>query len=396
MPKQVRGKKFSIGFVVLAILLAFLAGNRLQFVGDWFFAPYTNPNNTDLARNLDFAEAKEVYKHLKQRFDGDLDMAVLQAGLSKGLVEATGDVHSVYLTAEEAAEFQDDLNGTFDGIGAELGRKNGALVVIAPLNGSPAQQAGIRAGDIISKINDKDAGQLSLSEAVAQIRGDEGTRVTLALVRSGKPLEVTVTRAQISVPSVEYEILDGNIGYLQISRFGNDTAELAREAAIEFKNKQVDKIILDVRNNGGGLLDSPVQIAGLWLDNKIIAQQRSGGRTTSELRSGNNPVLEGTEVIVLINEGSASASEILAGALHDHGVAKLVGETSFGKGSVQEIITLRSGAQLKLTTARWFTPKGKNIDEAGIQPSITVKLTDEDFENNRDPQKDRAMRELQR
>lgn len=394
MLKQIASKKFSIGFVTLAILLAFVAGNRLQFVGDWFFAPYTNPNNTNLARTLNHDEIKEIYDLLKKRFDGDLDMADLQAGLARGLVDATGDPHTAYLTAEEAAELQDDLNGTFSGIGAELGRRNGSVVVVSPLNGSPAQKAGIRAGDVISEIDGEDASQLSLDEVVSKIRGKEGTRVKLGLLRDQKPVILTITRANISVPSVESEILAGNVGYLQISRFGNDTAELAREAAIEFKDRNVRKIIVDVRNNGGGLLDSPVQIAGLWLDNKVVAEQKSGGRTTSELRSGSNPILEGTEVIVLINEGSASASEILAGALHDHGVARLLGETSFGKGSVQEIIDLRSGAQLKLTTARWFTPKGKNIDKDGIKPNIAVELTEEDFEQDRDPQKDRALREL--
>lgn len=394
MLKQIASKKFSIGFVTLAILLAFVAGNRLQFVGDWFFAPYTNPNNTNLARTLNHDEIKEIYDLLKKRFDGDLDMADLQAGLARGLVDATGDPHTAYLTAEEAAELQDDLNGTFSGIGAELGRRNGSVVVVSPLNGSPAQKAGIRAGDVISEIDGEDASQLSLDEVVSKIRGEKGTRVKLGLLRDQKPVILTITRANISVPSVESEILAGNVGYLQISRFGNDTAELAREAAIEFKDRNVRKIIVDVRNNGGGLLDSPVQIAGLWLDNKVVAEQKSGGRTTSELRSGSNPILEGTEVIVLINEGSASASEILAGALHDHGVARLLGETSFGKGSVQEIIDLRSGAQLKLTTARWFTPKGKNIDKDGIKPNIAVELTEEDFEQDRDPQKDRALREL--
>lgn len=394
MLKQIASKKFSIGFVTLAILLAFVAGNRLQFVGDWFFAPYTNPNNTNLARTLNHDEIKEIYDLLKKRFDGDLDMADLQAGLARGLVDATGDPHTAYLTAEEAAELQDDLNGTFSGIGAELGRRNGSVVVVSPLNGSPAQKAGIRAGDVISEIDGEDASQLSLDEVVSKIRGEEGTRVKLGLLRDQKPVILTITRANISVPSVESEILAGNVGYLQISRFGNDTAELAREAAIEFKDRNVRKIIVDVRNNGGGLLDSPVQIAGLWLDSKVVAEQKSGGRITSELRSGSNPILEGTEVIVLINEGSASASEILAGALHDHGVARLLGETSFGKGSVQEIIDLRSGAQLKLTTARWFTPKGKNIDKDGIKPNIAVELTEEDFEQDRDPQKDRALREL--
>lgn len=379
---------------MLAVILAFVAGNRLTFVGDWFFAPYTNPNNTNLARTLNYDEVKEVYNYLKNRFDGELKMDELQAGLSRGLVAATGDPHSVYWTTEEADEFQADLDGRFSGIGAELGRRNGNLVVISPLNGSPAEKAGVRSGDVIHRVDDADARELSLDEAVSKIRGEKGTKVRLGLLRSQNPLEITITRDDITVASVEHEILDGAIGYIKISRFGEDTADLARQAADEFVARNVRKIIVDVRNNGGGLLDSPVKIAGLWLDNKVVAEQKSGGRTTSELRSNGNPILEGLETVVLVNEGSASASEILAGALHDHGVAKLIGETSFGKGSVQEIINLRSGAQLKLTTAHWFTPNGKNIDKDGIKPDITVERSDEDYENDRDPQKSRAIREL--
>ena len=232
---------------------------------------------------------------------------------------------------------------------------------------------------------------MDVDKAVGKIRGESGTEVKLSLIRDGSPVEVAITRANITVPSVKSEIIDGTIGYLQITRFSDDTAELANQAANDFKAKNVKGIVVDVRNNGGGLLDAAVKVAGLWLDNKVVVEEREGGKTKSSLKTDSSPLLAGIPTTMLINEGSASASEILAGALHDHGVAKLVGEKSFGKGSVQELIDLPNGAKLKVTVARWYTPKGKNIDKEGISPDEEVKLTTEDFNANRDPKKDRAV-----
>lgn len=392
---QKRRQRVSYGFLIVAVLLAFVAGIRLQALGDYFFAPYANNNNQGLGR-LDFSEVEEIYDLLKQKYDGKLDVNKLQDGMQRGLVEAAGDPYTVFLSEEEAAEFQGELDGTFSGIGAELGRRNDKLVVIAPIEGSPARTAGLRAGDVILEINDEDASGFSVDTAVGKIRGEAGTDVKLGLLRGANPIEVTITRAQITVPSVKSEILDGNIGYLQISRFSDDTAELASKAATEFKAKNVRGVVVDVRNNGGGLLDASVKVAGLWLDNKVVVQEKQGERTIASLRTGNNPPLAGIPTTLLINEGSASASEILAGALRDHDAAKLVGKKSFGKGSVQELIDLPSGGKLKITVARWFTPNGKNIDKEGIKPDIEVELTDEDFNANRDPQKDRAVGEVRR
>jgi len=396
-PEQKRPKKsVSVGFLMLAILLAFVAGNRFQFIGDWFFAPYTNNANSSLSRNIDYSSVEEVYDLLKKKFDGKLEVSELEAGLKKGLVDAAGDPYTVYLSPEEAKEFSQDLNGTFSGIGAELGKRDGKLLIIAPLSGSPAEEASLRPNDQIVTIDGEDATNISIDEAVSQIRGDIGTEVTLGIVRNGNPpKDFKITRAQINVPSVESEILEGNIGYLKLTRFDDTTAGLAKEAANEFKQKNVKGVILDVRNNGGGLLSSSVDVAGLWLDEKVVVQEKRGDKVVSSLKTDSNPVLGNMPTIVLINGGSASASEILAGALHDHEAATLLGEKTFGKGSVQELLDLSDGGKLKVTVARWFTPNGKNIDEEGIKPDETVKLTDKDFNNDRDPQKDAALKQLQ-
>lgn len=388
-------KKVSVSLLILAVLFSFLAGNRLQSFGDYFFAPYANTKNQGLQENLDFTTTEKVFDLLKQKFDGELDMQALQDGLNRGLVQATGDSYTTYLSAKEAAEFADDLKGTFSGIGAELGKRDSKLTIITPLEGSPAQAAGVRAGDVVARINGEESIDLSVDAAVAKIRGEAGTEVTLTLLRGGETLEKKITRAQINVPSVKHEVLEGNIGYIQITRFGEDTADLARKAAVDLKSRQVKGIIVDVRNNGGGLLDSAVKIAGLWLDNKVVVEERVNGKTETALKTGTNPILADIPTKLLINEGSASASEILAGALHDHGVATLIGEKTFGKGSVQELIDLPDGAQLKITVAHWYTPNGVNVDKEGIKPDIEVGLSPEDFEQNRDPQKDRARQELQ-
>ena len=389
--KKKRSGKISVGVFALSLVLAFVAGNRMQTIGDYFFAPYTNKGNQVLSQNIDFGQVEKTYDILKTKFDGKLDSAKLQDGLQKGLVDAAGDPYTVFLSQKEAEEFNSDLNGEFSGIGAELGKRDQKLVVMAPLEGQPAKKAGVRAGDIIAKIGDEETTNFTIDQAVNKIRGKAGTDIKLSLIRGDELIELTITRASISIPSVKSEILEGNIGYLQLSRFSDDTTELATKAAQDFKAKKVKGIVLDVRNNGGGLLSTAVDVSSLWLNDKVVVSEKEGGKTTNVLRTGNSPILEGIPTKMLINEGSASASEILAGALRDNGAAELVGTKSFGKGSVQELVDLPGGAKLKVTVARWFTPKDKNIDKAGIEPSVKVELTPEDFKQDKDPQKAKAI-----
>ncbi|MBP7837378.1 S41 family peptidase, partial [Candidatus Saccharibacteria bacterium] len=332
--KKKRSGKISVGVFALSLVLAFVAGNRMQTIGDYFFAPYTNKGNQVLSQNIDFGQVEKTYDILKTKFDGKLDSAKLQDGLQKGLVDAAGDPYTVFLSQKEAEEFNSDLNGEFSGIGAELGKRDQKLVVMAPLEGQPAKKAGVRAGDIIAKIGDEETTNFTIDQAVNKIRGKAGTDIKLSLIRGDELIELTITRASISIPSVKSEILEGNIGYLQLSRFSDDTTELATKAAQDFKAKNVKGIVLDVRNNGGGLLSTAVDVSSLWLNDKIVVSEKEGGKTTNVLRTGNNPILEGIPTKMLINEGSASASEILAGALRDNGAAELVGTKSFGKGSV--------------------------------------------------------------
>ncbi len=377
----------------VAVLLIFTAGLGVGN-GSIQFGAVKNTQNKDLPADLDYSSVESMYDALKANYDGDLDVQKLLDGMKTGLAEASGDPYTIYLNSKDADEFNKQLNGTFSGIGAELGQdadKN--LIIVAPIAGFPASKAGLRPQDVIVEIDGKSSSGLNVAEAVTKIRGEKGTKVTLRVLRDKKEdLKFTITREDIKIPSVKHEILEGNIGYLQITQFSEDTAELATKAAQEFKDKGVKGVIVDLRGDPGGLLDASVEVSGLWLaKGKTVLQEKRGNLIVStELAPGNN-ILRGMPTAVLINEGSASASEIMAGALKDNKVATLFGVKSFGKGSVQQIKELADGGELKVTIARWYRPNGENIDKKGIAPDTTVEMTDEDYKNNRDPQKDAAV-----
>jgi carboxyl-terminal processing protease len=353
--------------------------------------------STGLPKQLDFSSVQEMYSVLRSQFDGQLDEEELLDGLKRGLASATGDPYTEFLNAQEAEEFNGDLNGTFSGIGAELAKDDKNIIIVAPISGFPAQKAGLRAQDIIAEIDGESAYDLTTTEAVKKIRGEAGTKVKLKIIRDNEQLDFEITRATITIPSVESEILEGNIGYLKVSRFSEDTDALARKAASEFKQKNVRGVVLDLRNNPGGLLDSSVSLSSLWLPKgKTVLLEKRDGVTIRTYTSDGTATLAGVPTVVLINEGSASASEITAGALHDNTAATLMGMQTFGKGSVQSLERLPSGGVLKVTIARWFTPNGKNIDKEGIAPDKEVKPAKNDFTDGRDSQKDAALQFLKK
>lgn len=343
---------------------------------------------------LDLSSVQETFRQLKTNFEGDLDESALIEGASRGLVDAAGDEHTIFMSSKEAEEFNNDLQGNIGGgIGAEIGLRSDKPTVIRTLKNSPAERAGVMPDDIIAGVNDESAAGWTVSEAVDHIRGEEGSTVKLTVLRDGQPKEFTITREAISSPSVESKV-EGALGVLTISRFDERTTPDARQAAQAFKEQGVTHVILDLRGNSGGYLQSAQDVAGLWLRDKVVVSERAGGKVTDELKSGSNPVLEGMKTVVLVNGTSASASEIVAGALQDHGAATLIGEKTYGKGSVQKLVDLRAGSLLKVTVAKWYTPKGKNIDKEGIAPNKTVELKREDVNAGRDPQLDAAKAEL--
>lgn len=381
------------GTLLLVALLSFVIGNRWsEIIGAVGVSNAATQQNSGLPADLQYDEVEELYDVLRQTYDGELNEEELLNGLKDGLARASGDVYTRYLNAEAAEAFSNDLNGTFSGIGAELGINDaGQLTIVAPLDDFPAQKAGVRAQDVIVEVDGEESIDWTVEEAVTNIRGPEGSDVSLTLARNGERIEVTITRQTIVLPSVETEILEENIGYIRISRFAEDTQRLVANAAQEFQSKNVEKVILDLRNNGGGFLAAAVDVAGLWVENQVVVEQRQGGEVTDALRTNQVAEFEGLETVVLVNGGSASASEIVAGALQDLELATIVGEQTFGKGSVQSLEKLDEGGVLKVTIARWYTPDGRTIDEEGIAPDVEVSLSEEDIEAERDSQRLRAI-----
>ena len=336
----------------------------------------------------------ELYRQLIRNFDGEISDEDILEGQKSGLVDAAGDPFTEYLSVQETQAFNDGLNGTFEGIGAELGKEGDFVVIVAPLRGTPADQAGIQSGDIIIEIDGEPSTDISVTEAVNRIRGPKGEIVTLTIIRGGEQLEIPIVRDTINIASVEWE-LDGSIGVISISRFGDDTVELSRQAAQELRDQGATSYILDLRGNPGGLLDASVDVSAIWLPKgSTVLEEKRNGEVIQTFRTNDNPILLGQPTIVMIDQGSASASEIVAGALRDNEAATLLGQKSFGKGSVQRLIDLNAGGSLKVTIARWFTPDGKNIDKEGISPDIEVEITPEDREAELDPQLDAAKAQL--
>lgn len=353
--------------------------------------------STKLPDDLDYATVERVYDALRTSYDGELTVEQLMDGLKAGLATATGDPFTEFLNQEAATDFNEQLTGEFTGIGAELSKdEDDNVIVVAPISGFPAEKAGLRAKDIITDVDGESTRGQTLSEVVNRIRGEEGTKVKLTVVRNrAEQLDIEITRAKIKIPSVTYEIQEGNIGYLRISRYGEDTVTLTHEAANEFKKANVKGVVLDLRNDPGGLLDAAVGVSSLWLEpGDVVLREKRGGVVIRTFNaSGSNP-LKGVPTVVLVNEGSASASEITAGALRDNKAARLIGTTTFGKGSVQKLETFRDGSVLKVTIARWFTPNDVNIDEDGLKPDQEVEITEEDVSAKRDPQLEAAKKSL--
>lgn len=372
-------------------VLGFGLGNQADQI-DFNKYKTTNP---ELPEDLTYQSTEEVYDSLREKYAGELSREELINGMKKGMVNAAGDPFTEYLDAEAAENMQKSLEGEFSGIGAEIGKRDGQLVVIAPLDGTPADKAGLQPEDAIVGVDGESTSEWTVQEAVMRIRGKEGNDVTLTIVRNGEARDITITRGKIEIPSVNAEMKEGNIGYIELVRFGQDSSSDFRRAASRLHNEGAEKIILDVRNNPGGYLNVAINITSEFLESgKVVVEERRNKEVLSTERASNGGALIGLPTVVLINEGSASASEIIAGALRDNDAATLVGQQTFGKGSVQELVEFDDGSVLRVTIANWYTPEGSNIAEEGIKPDVEVERIEEDIENDRDPQLQKALQLL--
>lgn len=354
-------------------------------------------------KGADFSQLWEAWNLLDEYFvqthaSGTIPTAEERVhGAIAGLTDSYGDPYTVFLPPEDAKQFNETISGAFGGVGMELGERNGSLTVITPLKGSPAEAAGIRAGDIVLAIDDVPSEQMAVEAAVKRIRGEIGTQVTLTLKRAGeaKPLVRTITRQTIQIPTINsYKRADG-IFVIELYSFTETSPELFRSALRQYFESGSTKLLLDLRGNPGGYLEAAVQMASYFLPvgTTIVTEDYGGKQQNVVHRSLGYNVFANKRLsmAILVDQGSASASEILAGALSQHGVAKLVGTRTFGKGSVQQLLQLGGGAELKVTVAKWLTPNGQSISDGGLAPDIAAERTVEQYQKGLDPQKDAAV-----
>ena len=401
--KNIRKKIILAGAAIFLIAAVFAGGFYLgrgnsRFSGVTRPLAYSpeagSPVASGSAVSLDFDLYWQVWDSLKTNFvdRNKVSDQDLFYGSLKGMASASGDPYTVFMDPKEAKEFADELSGTFEGIGAELGIRNDVATVIAPLDGMPAQKAGIRAGDKIYAVDGKSTIGMALDAIVKKIRGAKDTKVTLTVIRGKeKPKDIIITRSVIVVKSVKTEMRADGILVIRVSNFNADTEGLFEAAVNTALTKNPKGIILDLRNNPGGYLDTAVNLASEWIpEGPIVAEQFNGNRR-NEYPANGSARLKNFPTVVLVNGGSASASEILAGALRDYKRATLVGEVTYGKGSVQTINDLSGGSALKVTVAHWLTPAGDFINDKGLKPEIEIKLAATDVDQNLDPQFNKAL-----
>lgn len=393
---------FIIQFLVVAVLffaMGFVTGQRGGKIERRGIVPTINvTNQASQVQNVDFSLFWKVFETLPQTyFDKTaVDGQKMMYGAIAGMVRSLGDPYTSFLDPKQNDSVKRDLSGTYEGVGIQLGfDREKRLAVIAPLRGTPAEREGIRAKDLILKIDDRETFDITLPEAVDLIRGDAGTRVTLQLLREGdsEPFEKTLERAKIEVKtvSVKYRQVDrGEVAIIEVIRFGEKTDGEWDAIVSEVAAKGVKGIVVDMRNNPGGLLASSVHLAEEFVNGIIVRQEYSNGSEES-LAATRTGKLSKVPLVVLVNEGSASAAEIFAGAIQDKNRGKLVGATTFGKGSVQDVVDFPGGSGLHVTIAKWLTPDGHSIHDVGIKPDVEVERSQEDVEAERDPQLDRAL-----
>jgi len=347
--------------------------------------------------NVDFEIFWDTWSELEKKYVGrnGLDKQAMVYGAINGMVSSVGDPYTAFFKPESAKIFKEDVNGSFSGIGAEIGFRKGILTIISPLENSPAEKAGLKIGDSILKVDDESTANMSLETAVSKIRGEEGKEVALTIlaVEDDKTKEVKIKRGKIEIPTIKSEIKNGNIGYIKLYNFTGNSLDLFDNAVNDLLQKGAQRFVIDLRGNPGGYLDYAIEMASMVVPKgDVIVSEDFGsgnGKEKKDHRSIGYKTLEGVPMVVLVNEGSASASEIFAGAVKGKAHIKIVGTKSFGKGSVQELVELPNDTFLKVTIAKWLTPDGTSIQDDGITPDVDVEQDEED--PTKDLQLDKAM-----
>jgi carboxyl-terminal processing protease len=381
-------------FTVLLLIISFV-------LGGFYFQDYVYSfinSNSKLSNNLETNSLQKVYNFLKEEYlypDKIDNKSNAELGAVKGLVESLDDPYTVYFSKDEYKDFAESLDGKFQGIGAEVGLREGQLIIISPITGTPASKAGLLPGDAIITINGDNTFGLSVDKAVTKIRGEKGTEVKLEIAREGQDgiKEFVIVRDTIDIPNIKVDQKD-DIGIISFSQFQVETAQEIDQEILTLQEKGIKNIILDLRNNPGGYLQAAVDVVELFTPKGSVAVIEKGRESNmvKELKTRKAPKYEEIKLVVLVNQGSASASEIVAGALRDLKDVKLVGQQTFGKGLVQSTKKFSDGSVLKYTIAEWFTPKGTALNKEGIKPDFEIDLTSDDIKAEKDPQLDKAIK----
>ncbi len=357
------------------------------------YAPYLGGKLTGNDK-ISWNELNEVYNALVTSYDGDLDKSAIIDGAKHGLVEAVGDQYTEYLSKTETTEFNNYLHGDVGaGVGIEMGLRDGYTRVLRTLPDNPARAAGVLAGDIIYKIDDEEVYTWSTEDIAQKLRGAADTEVKLTIVRDGEEKSFSLVRETINNVSAYVDYKDNHVAVITVTRFDTDTGTLVQSFANEILNKGTQKIILDLRGNGGGYVSAARDLLSLWFDGEKVLIQKSKLSVTDDITYSlrGKALFANIKTVALVNSTTASASEIVVGALKDYGKATVVGETTYGKGVVQSMLDLSSGTTLKVTSAHWYTPLGNTINKTGIEPDYIVVNTYDDINHSRDPQMDKAL-----
>ena len=387
-------KQVNLGTTIFSSLITLAIG---IFLGsNWNnlylqFSPYINPAQK-VTSNIKWDDLNEVYSQISSNFDGSIDKTKLIEGAKKGLTAALDDPYTVYYDSKEAAEFKSDLKGEIKeaGVGIEMMKQGDYVVVTRTLPNNPARKAGVHAGDIIFAINGEEVWDKDTEIIASKLRGPSGEKVKLTVARDKQKLDFELVREKINNVSADITYQD-KTAIISVYRFSEDTGTLVQSFTKDFKNKGINKVILDLRNNGGGYVTAARDLLSLWLDGDKILTQKSTtiGQTVTYAKRG-EATLKDMKTIVLVNNATASASEIVAGALKDYKKATILGTKTYGKGVVQTMLELSGGSLLKITTAHWYTPEGQTINKTGISPDVEVERSYSDINSGKDPQLDKA------
>ncbi len=413
-PKHVHKLTLSLGVAVLIIAVfslgVFVGSETNKESGVGSLSNLLTQNEITPPEGVDFSPLWRAWSVIDEKYVAASSTEEISSedrvwGAAQGLADSLGDPYTVFLPPQDNEIFEADISGNFEGVGMEIGTRDGSLTVVSPLKDTPAYRAGIQAGDVIIEIDGRESREMPVEQAVKLIRGERGTEVVFTILREGESelLTISVERDVIQIPTISTSTEDGaglrddGVFVIQLYNFSALSQHLFREALRDFILSGSDKLILDLRGNPGGFLEASVDIASWFLPvGTVVVEEHFGDDIKSKVHRsrGYDVFSDELKMVIVVNQGSASASEILAGALSEHGVATLVGEKTFGKGSVQELVSITDSTSLKVTIARWLTPKGHSISEQGLTPDIEVERTAEDIENGVDPQMERAAEYL--